>query len=250
MKNRKAIILAAGKGQRLGDITKDLPKPLLEINNKALINYAIDFVKNIGIEDIIVVAGYHFKQMGKKIQEIDKKIKVIDNPDFHFQNLVSFAKGLEQVENQNLLVCNADYIFKKTSAEAVAKNLNGIAVYCSYDLSGNDEDVVKVKVDENRNLIEMSKQLTNFEAIYTGIWFFEAKYIPELREVVEEILEKEDKNKTAVEAVFREFVKRGFQIKAVDIGKADWFEIDTSEELAAIRKNFKQILKYPAKNYE
>jgi len=231
MEKYKAIILAAGKGERLDDITKNLPKPLLEINNKTLIGYVIDFVKDIGIDDIIVVAGYHLEQMKKKIKEIDNKIQVVDNLDFHFQNLVSFAKGLGYVKNENLLVCNADYIFKKTIAEAVAKSLNGIAIYCSYDLLGNDKDVMKVKVDEKKNLIEMSKQLINFEAIYTGIWFFEAKYILELKKVVEEILEKEDKYKTAVEAVFKEFVKRGFQIKAVDIGKADWFEIDTPEEL-------------------
>lgn len=236
MKKYKAIILAAGKGQRLGGITKDLPKPLLEINNKTLIGYAIDFVKNIGIKDISVVAGYHFEQMGKKVKEIDDKIQVANNPDFHFQNLVSFAKGLEQIGNENLLVCNADYIFRRTSAEAMAKNLNGIAVYCSYDLSGNDEDVMKVKIDGNKNLFEMSKQLTDFEAIYTGVWFFEAKYIRELREVVAEILEKEDKSKGIVEDIFKEFVEKGHQIKVVDIGKADWFEIDTPEELAAARK--------------
>ena len=236
MKNCQAIILAAGRGSRMKETTENIPKALLEVNNKTLIGYAIDFVKDIGIKDIIIVAGYHFEQMEKKIKEIDDKIKIVNNPDFHFQNLVSFAKGLEQIENENLLVCNADYVFKKTSAEAVAKNLNGIAVYCSYDLSGDDEDVMKVKVDKEKNLIEMSKKLTDFEAIYTGIWFFEAKYILELREVVEEILQKEDKNKTAVEIIFREFVKWGHQIKAADIGKADWFEIDTPEELAAARK--------------
>ena len=73
MEKYKAIILAAGRGKRLGDITKDLPKPLLEINNKTLISYAIDFVKNIGIQDIVVVAGYHFEQMEKKIKKLEGK---------------------------------------------------------------------------------------------------------------------------------------------------------------------------------
>jgi choline kinase len=236
MKKCKAIILAAGKGQRLGDITKDLPKPLLEINDKTLIGYAIDFVKNIGIQDIVVVAGYHFEQMKNKVKEIDDKIKVTNNPDFNFQNLVSLSKGLEYIKSENLLVCNADYIFKKTSAEAVKKKLSDISVFCSYDLSGDDEDVMKVKVSKNGDLIQMSKQLMDFGAIFTGICFFESKHIPELKKITKEILENNDKNITTVENIFNEFVKRGFQIKAVDIGKADWFEIDTPEELAVARK--------------
>jgi|SRR3989339_390660 len=242
MEKYKAIILAAGRGKRLGDITKDLPKPLLEINNKTLISYAIDFVKNIGIQDIVVVAGYHFEQMEKKIKEIDDKIKVVNNSDFHLQNLVSFVKGLDYIKNENLLVCNADYIFKDTTTEAVKNNLSGKAAYCSYDLLGNDEDVMKVKIDENKNLIRMSKQLIDFEAIYTGIWFFEKKYIPELKKIVKEILENNDKNFTIVEDIFNEFVKRGFEIKAVDIGKADWFEVDTQEEF----EKAKQILEFNA----
>lgn len=236
MNNFQAIILAAGRGQRLGDITKDLPKPLLEVKNKTLIGYAIDFIKDIGIEDITIVAGYHFEQMEKKIKEIDNRIKVINNSDFHFQNLVSFAQGLKQINNENLLVCNADYIFKNTTAKAVENNLNGVAVYCSYDLSGNDNDVMKVKVDEKGNLIEMSKQLIDFEAIYTGIWFFEKKYILELKKVTEEILKKEDKFKITVEVIFKEFIKKGFKIKVVDIGKADWFEIDMPKELKKARQ--------------
>ena len=48
----KAIILAAGKGTRLGDLTKEIPKPMLPINGKPLLEYIIRYLKENGINDI------------------------------------------------------------------------------------------------------------------------------------------------------------------------------------------------------
>ena len=48
-----ALILAAGYGMRMDNLTKDIPKPLLKIKNKTLISYAIDLIKNMSFDKII-----------------------------------------------------------------------------------------------------------------------------------------------------------------------------------------------------
>jgi choline kinase len=55
----KAIIIAAGQGSRLGDLTKNLPKPLLDINGKSILKRQIELFHKFGIEDIIIVRGPH-----------------------------------------------------------------------------------------------------------------------------------------------------------------------------------------------
>ncbi|MFH1822891.1 MAG: NTP transferase domain-containing protein [Patescibacteria group bacterium] len=233
--NTIGVILAAGMGNRLGDLTKNSPKPLLEVGGKTLIEHAIEFVKNIGINEIIVVGGYCFDQLENKVKEIDPNIKIVENKNFQFQNLLSLAAALPLVKDKDLLVCNADYVFKKTTAEAVSENLNGIAVYSSFDLSGDDEDVMKVKVDKEKNMLAMSKTLTDFEAIYTGIFYYAKEYLEELNKVIAEILNL-NKEKATVEWLFKEFINNNYKIKTADIGPADWFEIDTPAELEAARQ--------------
>ncbi|MDB6095855.1 MAG: mannose-phosphate guanyltransferase [Francisellaceae bacterium] len=52
------MILAAGRGERLKPLTNTIPKPLIEINNKALIIYHIEALQKIGVRDIIINISY------------------------------------------------------------------------------------------------------------------------------------------------------------------------------------------------
>ncbi len=54
----KAVILAAGKGTRMKEITKDIPKPMAEILGKPMLEHIISFIKNAGVTDFGIVVGY------------------------------------------------------------------------------------------------------------------------------------------------------------------------------------------------
>ena len=53
-----AIILAAGKGKRIAEITGGDPKSFLKINGKRIIDWQLDYLDEIGVKDIIIVVGY------------------------------------------------------------------------------------------------------------------------------------------------------------------------------------------------
>ncbi len=61
----KVLILCGGKGERLRPFTDDIPKPLIEINNKPILGYVIDHILAFGIDEIIIAVGYR----SNKIQE-------------------------------------------------------------------------------------------------------------------------------------------------------------------------------------
>ena len=64
----KAIILAAGKGTRMNS---DLPKVVLKVNGKCLINWVLDLAKQVGAEESIVVIGYKGEEVKKCLQGCD-----------------------------------------------------------------------------------------------------------------------------------------------------------------------------------
>ena len=78
----KAIIIAAGMGQRLRPYTIDRPKCMVEINGRSLIQRQVDAYRAAGIEDIIVIRGYR----GRQIQLPD--ITYVDNVDYKNNNIL------------------------------------------------------------------------------------------------------------------------------------------------------------------
>ena len=55
---KQAVILAGGRGTRLGTLTDNLPKPMIPINRKPFLEYLLDLLKENGIEEVILLLGY------------------------------------------------------------------------------------------------------------------------------------------------------------------------------------------------
>lgn len=227
------IILAAGMGKRLKEFTAEKPKALVEVHGKPLIAYAIDHARAIGLERLIVVGGFHYEDLAKTVRTIDSSIELAENKEYEKQNLLSLNAALPLVgPDDSIFVINVDYIMRPHTLAAMKSQKEGFSVYGSFDLSGNDDDVMTIKVEEGNRVTAMSKTLTEFDAIYTGFWFVEAARMPGVRALVEELKKNWDPMLTTVEHIFREEIALGRTVTARDIGPVDWFEIDTPEELA------------------
>lgn len=61
----KAVILAAGKGTRLGDLTKEIPKPMIRVGNRSCLGWILEGIRNADVKDFIIVTGY----LGEIIEE-------------------------------------------------------------------------------------------------------------------------------------------------------------------------------------
>ena len=82
-----AIIMAAGKGERLRPLTETTPKPLIEIHGTPMIENIISSLKQKGVDDITIVTGYlkdKFEYLKDKHQ-----INIINNPDYDKANNIS-----------------------------------------------------------------------------------------------------------------------------------------------------------------
>src|SRR5207253_1845785 len=58
-KNEKAVILAAGRGTRMRELTNDLPKPMLEVRGKPVLQHIIEGLRDAGVRKLLIIVGYH-----------------------------------------------------------------------------------------------------------------------------------------------------------------------------------------------
>src|SRR4026209_717209 len=79
---KKAIILSAGQGSRLGHLTDDRPKCLIEFNGRTLLDRQLDTLAANGIEEAVVVTGFHDDLVDKAIaaRTGGPRVRTIFNP--------------------------------------------------------------------------------------------------------------------------------------------------------------------------
>ncbi len=96
----KAMILSGGRGKRLRPVTDTIPKPLIKINGKPLIEWKINYLKKFGIRDIIICSGYK----GKKIENY---ITVETSP---LGTGGAIKKAAKNIVDDSFIVLNGDII--------------------------------------------------------------------------------------------------------------------------------------------
>jgi len=100
------IILCGGEGQRLMPLTRKMPKPLIKIRNKAIIEYIISHFKKFKISKIIIASGYKNKLIKNFFKKKNKKIKII-NTGLN-TSIIGRIKKIENHLEKNIILCYGD----------------------------------------------------------------------------------------------------------------------------------------------
>ena len=123
---KTAIILAAGRGSRLGDLTSDRPKCLIEINGCPLIQYQVSALRRAGISQIYVVAGYRASML------TSSEYSLIINDDWMNTNMVTSLLCAEKLlKTKSVIVSYSDIIYSSAIIAALRQDSNDLAV--AYD---------------------------------------------------------------------------------------------------------------------
>ena len=100
------IILCGGEGQRLMPLTRKVPKPLIKIRNKAIIEYIISHFKKFKVSKIIIASGYKDKLIKNFFKKKNRKIKII-NTGLN-TSIIGRIKKIENHLEENIILCYGD----------------------------------------------------------------------------------------------------------------------------------------------
>ncbi|MBC8521170.1 MAG: NTP transferase domain-containing protein, partial [Methanomicrobia archaeon] len=245
----KAVILAAGKGERLSKGKSKLnakPKPLIPLLGLSLLERAILSAKESGIYDFVIVVGYRSEEVVKYVEEKQNRlglnIDFVENEEWEKGNGLSVLKARETLKEEDFVLLMCDHVFDSSILKELleyAKNRERKCVLCVdepenvFDL----EDATKILLERNKpNAI--GKGIKNYNAVDCGIFYCTAEMLDALEaEIGKGKYELSDAVQCLIECD---------KLEVFDIGgRRFWCDIDTQESLEYAKNKMLKSLEKP-----
>tara|TARA_B100000795_G_C22786800_1_gene435009 strand:- start:215 stop:940 length:726 start_codon:yes stop_codon:yes gene_type:complete len=232
----KAIICAAGRGRRMGSFIKKIPKSLLSLGDKTLIENLIFALSIETIDEIIILTGYLENKIKNKLgyKFNGKKISYVTNKLFsETNNMYSLFLSKDKIDDDIIFISGDVYLGQSIVKEFITSpNPNSILIDTNPDYF-SDNDPVKVTIVDNK-ITSIDKKLPLYETNGVAVGAYKMSYVVFLQflDIAEGLIEE-----GFVEYGYIEPIK--FLLKKHDyiphlIGGEIWCDIDTPEEYSAI----------------
>ena len=104
----KVIILSSGKGTRMMPLTKDTPKPMLEINGEYLLENKINLCRNSGLNEITINVAYKKNVIINYIKTLDIDIHLVDEGDEPLGTAEGIRNIIKSFDDKQFIVINSD----------------------------------------------------------------------------------------------------------------------------------------------
>ena len=181
---RQTVILAAGNGQRLGALSQDLPKPLLQVGGRPLIQHALDQAVQAGCEEAVIVLGHGAAQLTRELERVvtPLRLRAVLNPDYHLPNGMSLLAA-ERYAEHSFFLQMADHVFQEPVLARLADPaLDGAArVLVDYAPRELDlADATKVRIHHGR-VTAIGKELVPYDAVDAGCFLLDGRVFAALR---------------------------------------------------------------------
>ena len=165
----KILLLCGGEGTRLHPLTKKIPKPLVKIKNKTIIDHIIAHLYKYNLNEFLICSGYKSAMLEEhfyNIKSINSKIINSGRVD-----ILQRIKDCEGMLNSEFMVCYGDTIADVNINKLYEfhKSHSGIATICSYQLKQNFGLIKK----NNKNLVTSFKEKPQYPgSINIGYFIF------------------------------------------------------------------------------
>ena len=231
----KAIILAAGRGSRMGSLTTDKPKCLVELDGKSLLQWQLEALRGGGVEEIGLVRGYLADMLSIP------GIKYFFNRLWDKTNMVmSLVCAKEWLQSNICIVSYSDIVYSSDTVAQLYEAPGNIVI--TYDVNWLklwearfDDPLVDAEtfqIDDKGKLLEIGNQAKSIEEIkgqYMGL----LKISPTGWKIIEDYLSRltqEECDSMDMTSLLRGLIKEEVEINTVPINSV-WYEVDNENDL-------------------
>lgn len=223
----RAILLAAGMGTRLRPLTLETPKSLTIVNNDPLIERQIRFLKECGVEEIIVITGY----LKEKFEYLVDKfgVKLVNNDKYDkYNNIYTMYLAKDYLEDS--YVIDADVYINRNFLIGDPKSSLYFSAYRE-----NFKNEWKIGFNDDKEIKSITVKDKDSGYILSGVSYWKKKDANIIVHELDKVINEGDFEKLYWDDIVRANVDK-LDLKIEMIDSNDIYEIDSIEDLEEVKK--------------
>ena len=228
------VILAAGMAKRLRPLTDTMPKCLLKVGERTLLERTVDAMRQAGISEFVVVTGYRGDMIRDFLEAYAKQkgcsFTFLHNADYeHNNNIYSLWMAGEIVRAKDFLLMDSDILCDPAAVGRITLEPCAALAVNRHELG---EEEMKVVVDADMHITEISKTCRPEDAIgeSVGIEKITADYSEALYRELNQMILQEKLIDIFYERAFERLIPQGHTFRVVDTTNYFSYELDTPED--------------------
>ncbi|RQH01958.1 phosphocholine cytidylyltransferase family protein [Natrarchaeobius oligotrophus] len=242
----KAVHLAAGEGTRLRPITEDLPKPLVELGGRSLLERNVDTLEAAGVDEQVVVTGHCADEIR------DRGYETVHNPVYDETDMIYslFCAADAFPEDDDLVISYGDIVYEEAVVDALLECDAPLCVVVDrewrrlWELRFDDplDDAETLSMDDDGRIHEIGGDTDDYDEIdaqYTGLLKVRADHVDELVEEYRSLEAGADGYVSIDTTAFlQRLIDGGWNVEGVPVdGK--WLEVDSTQDLETYRELYR-----------
>lgn len=233
---RRAVILSAGKGSRLYPHTEELPKCLLPLAGRTLLEWQLDALHAAGVEDVTVVTGFQHRLVDDVIaaRGVGRgRIDALFNPFYQVADNTGSVWIARDRFDRDLLLLNGDTLISPDLARAVVGRTSAPINVTIDRKPAYDADDMKVETDGAGGLKRIGKQLAVCDAESIGFLAFRGDGPRTFADAVQRVMETPEGTRNWYLSVIDGLAQAGTAVGTISIEGQEWQEVDYPADLDA-----------------
>ena len=239
----KAVVLTAGIGSRISNITKSIPKSMIKINNKYIFEYILEHLYKAKINEVIFVVGYKsnilIPKLKNKCSELGMKLKIVVSKKYKTTNTMYSLWLARKHLYSDFIFLHGDLIFSFKMLNEFLKFSHKNSILVDPRKPRDWDDAMKI-ISNNNLLKYMSKTITldEMDGVAIGMYKFNKKGGRILFDIIGRLLKHKNTSAWVSEAlnIMSKYIKIN-----IKLFRALWADVDNLVDLKSAKKIIKKM---------
>jgi len=228
-----AVILAAGRGERIAGGEEYSSKPLIKLYNLSLIERSIKKLSDkLNVNKIYVITGFKHDKLKIHLDKLKKKLtvdlEIIFAKEWEKGNGASFLSVLNSIKQKQFYLLMVDHIFNDEFYSTISKSkINNTKCYLaiSKSLSSKHDynDATRVKIYENK-ITNIGKSISEVDGFDTGFFVLRSETFNDVKNLSE-------KKSLSLSDVMQELIQEQ-KLYFIEVAAESWLDIDTKKDFS------------------